>query len=79
VTVSRVRTIASGASVQTTLRCPARTPQPVTSVYAAADARAAGQIVATDGFRTGARTWNTGVRNVSIAPQRGGVGVICVR
>jgi hypothetical protein len=79
VTVSRVRTIASGASVQTTLRCPARAPQPVTSVYAAADAAAAGQIVATDGFRTGARTWNTGVRNVSVAPQRSGVGVICVR
>jgi hypothetical protein len=79
VTVSRVRTIASGAGVHTTLTCPARTPQPVTSVYAAADAAAAGQILATDGFRTGARTWNTGVRNVSIAPQRGGVGVICVR
>lgn len=79
VAVSRVRTITSGASVQTTLRCPARAPQPITSVFAAADAAAAGQIVATDGFRTGARTWNTGVRNVSIAPQRGGVGVICVR
>jgi hypothetical protein len=79
VAVSRVRTIASGASVQSTLRCPARAPQPVTSVFAAADAAAAGQIVATDGFRTGARTWNTGVRNVSVAPQRGAVGVICVR
>jgi hypothetical protein len=79
VTVSRVRTIAPGASVQTTLRCPMRTPQPITSVYAAADAAAAGQIIATDGFRTGERTWNTGVRNLSVAPQRGGVGVICVR
>jgi hypothetical protein len=77
--VSRVRTVPGGRAVDTTLRCPLRTPQPLTGVFAAADAGAAGQILATGEFRTGARTWNSGVRNVSSAPQRGGVGVVCVR
>jgi hypothetical protein len=78
-TVSRVRTIPAGMGVHTTLRCPSRSPRPVSAVFAAADAAAAGQIVATDAFRTGARTWMTGLRNLGSAPRRGAVGVICVR
>jgi hypothetical protein len=77
--VSRVRTLPAGLGVHTTLRCPAREPQPVAAVFAAADAAAAGQIVATDAFRTGATTWTTGTRNLSSSPQRGAAGVICVR
>jgi hypothetical protein len=77
--VSRVRTIPAGLAVHTTLRCPARAPQPVTAVFAAADPAAAGQVVATDAFRTGARTWLTGLRNLSTEPRRGAAGVICVR
>jgi len=78
-TVSRVRTVPAGQAFQTTFRCPARTPQPLGAVYAAANAAAAGQILATGAFRTGARTWVTGVRNVSDKPQAGASGAICVR
>jgi hypothetical protein len=77
--VSRVRTVAAGQAVQTTFRCPKRAPQPLSGVYAAANAGAAGQILATGAFRTGARTWVTGVRNVSPTPHAGASGVICVR
>jgi hypothetical protein len=77
--VTRTRKVASGARIETGLRCPRRTPQPIASVLAAADAAAGGQIIATDAFRTGARTWNTGVRNLSTASQMAGVGVVCVR
>jgi hypothetical protein len=76
--VTRVRTVPPGQAVHVAVRCPARTPQPVAAVFAAADAAAAGQILATDAFRTGARTWTTGIRNVSPAPQRGAAGVVCV-
>ena len=79
VLVSRTRRVAAGARIETRLRCPRRTPQPISSVVAAGAAAARGQIVATDAFRTGARTWNAGVRNLSTAPQLAGVGVICVR
>ena len=78
-TVSRVRTVPAGQAGRTTFRCPARTPQPLGAVYAAANAAAAGQILATGAFRTGARTWVTGVRNVSDKPQAGASGAICVR
>jgi hypothetical protein len=78
-TVSRVRAVPAGRAVQTTFRCPARTPQPLNAVYAAANAAAAGQILATGAFRTGARTWVTGIRNVSPQPQAGASGAICVR
>jgi hypothetical protein len=78
VIVSHVRTIPAGQAAHVALRCPARAPQPVAAVFAAADAAAAGQILATDAFRTGARTWTTGIRNVSPAPQRGVGGVVCV-
>jgi hypothetical protein len=77
--VSRVRTLPAGLAVHTALRCPAREPQPVTAVFAAADTAAAGQIVATDAFRTGAARWTTGIRNLSSSPQRGAAGVLCVR
>ena len=77
--VTQTRKVAPGARIETQLRCPRRAPQPIASVHAAADAAAGGQIIATDAFRTGARTWNTGVRNVSTASQMAGVGVICVR
>jgi hypothetical protein len=79
VLVSRTRKVASGARIETRLRCPRRAPQPIGSVVAAGDAAARGQIVATDAFRAGVRTWNTGVRNLSTGPQLAGVGVICVR
>jgi hypothetical protein len=78
-TVTRERTVAPGAALQTRLQCPRATPVPVAPLFAAADAAARGQIVATDAFRTGARTWLTGVRNISPQPQRAGVGVVCVR
>jgi hypothetical protein len=78
-TVTRERTIAPGSFLQTRLRCPRATPVPVAPLFAAANAAARGQIVATDAFRTGARTWVTGVRNISRRPQRAGVGVVCVR
>lgn len=78
-TVSRVRTVPAGKAVQATFRCPARAPQPLSAVYAAANAGAAGQILATGAFRAGARTWVTGVRNVSPQPQAGASGVLCVR
>jgi hypothetical protein len=77
--LSRTETVAAGARIEIHLRCPRRAPQPIGSVVAAGDAAARGQILATDAFRAGARTWNTGVRNVSTASQRAGVGVICVR
>jgi hypothetical protein len=79
VMVSRTRKVAAGARIETNLRCPRRTPQPLGSVLAAGDAAARGQIVATDAFRTGERTWNTGVRNLSTTSQMAGVGVICLR
>jgi hypothetical protein len=77
--VRRVREVPAGKRVGTVLRCPRRTPKPLTAVFAAGDAAARGQIVATDAFRTGARTWFTGVRNVSNAAQSAVVGVVCVR
>jgi hypothetical protein len=78
-TVSRVRTVPAGRAVQTTFRCPARAPQPLGAIYAAANAAAAGQILTSGSVRTGARTWVTGVRNVSDKPQAGASGVLCVR
>lgn len=77
--VSRVRAVPAGQGIRTTFRCPARLPQPLNAVFAAANAAAAGQILATDAFRTGARTWTTGVRNVSPLAQQGAAGVLCVR
>lgn len=77
--VHRVRRIAPGQRAETILRCPRRIPRPLTSAFAAGNASARGQIVATDAFRSGARTWYTGVRNLSNRPQSAAVGVICVR
>jgi hypothetical protein len=77
--VSRVRTVPAGQDARGAFRCPARSPQPLNAVFAAANAAAAGQILATSAFRTGARSWVTGVRNVSPMPQSGASGVLCVR
>jgi hypothetical protein len=77
--VSRVRTVPAGQGVDTTLRCPARTPQPLGAVYSAATRAASAQILATGAFRTGERTWTTGLRNVNPAQQKGTAGVVCVR
>jgi hypothetical protein len=77
--VSSARKIAAGQWAETKLRCPSAAPQPVTPAFAAGDAGARGQIVATDAFRTGARTWSTGVRNLSGRQEPAAVGVVCVR